>query len=90
MPPAPPEGARRGNHPTPEGERLLKSDRCRLLSVDEDVRQAAWDLFVRYDDPVFSFTDCTSFALLRAMGIDEAFTFDHRDFSAAGYVVLPA
>lgn len=34
-------------------------------------------------------TDCTSFALMRSMGIDEAFTFDRRDFQAAGFTVVP-
>ena len=55
----------------------------------EDARVAAWELFVRYADQRFSFTDCTSFALMRAIGIAEAFTFDRRDYAAAGFGVLP-
>jgi len=68
---------------------VLRRQWCRVVDVSEDTRTAAWQLFVRYADQLFSFTDCTSFALMRAMKIDEAFTFDRRDFGAAGFVVLP-
>lgn len=71
------------------GEALLASRWCRLLEVDVATRDSAWHLFVRYDDQMFSFTDCTSFALMRAFDADEAFTFDRSDFSAAGFTVLP-
>lgn len=43
----------------------------------------------RHGDQTFSFTDCASFALMRSMGIDEAFTFDRTDFLAAGFIPLP-
>ena len=71
------------------GERLLKSSWCRVLEVGEDVQTAAWELFVRYDDQVFSFTDCTSFALMRSMGLADAFTFDRSDYAAAGFTARP-
>jgi uncharacterized protein len=71
------------------GEALLRSRWCRLLDVDTSTRESAWNIFVRYDDHVFSFTDCTSFALMRAIETDEAFTFDRSDFSAAGFAVIP-
>ena len=71
------------------GEKLFASKWCRVLDVGDDTRRAAWDLFVRHDDQRFSFTDCTSFALMRSMGIDDAFTFDRTDFLAAGLVPLP-
>jgi uncharacterized protein len=71
------------------GERLFHTRWCRIVDVDEDLRRTAWDLFVRYDDQTFSFTDCTSFALMRSMGLTEAFAFDG-DFEAAGFARLPA
>jgi hypothetical protein len=71
------------------GEVLMRTHWCRVVDVSEDTRTAAWQLFVRYADQFFSFTDCTSFALMRTMKIDEAFTFDRRDFGAAGFVALP-
>jgi predicted nucleic acid-binding protein len=57
--------------------------------VSDDIRATAWQIFVRYDDQLFSFTDCTSFALMRSLGIGDAFTFDRRDYLAAGFVPLP-
>ena len=71
------------------GEALLASRWCRLLEIDVATRDAAWHLFVRYDDQEFSFTDCTSFALMRLIETEEAFTYDRSNFSAAGFRVLP-
>jgi hypothetical protein len=71
------------------GDRLWRARWCRVIDVDEPLRHAAWDLFVRYDDQTFSFTDCTSFALMRSMGLSEAFAFDG-DFDAAGFARVPA
>lgn len=72
------------------GEQLARTRWCRVLDVDGDMRVAAWQIFVRYADQVFSFTDCTSFALMHAMELTEAFTFDRSDFAAAGFTPLPA
>jgi predicted nucleic acid-binding protein len=71
------------------GQRLLASQWCRLVEVDETIRRAGWDLFVRFADQEFSFTDCTSLALMRSMHLSEAFTFDRRDFTTAGFVPRP-
>ena len=70
------------------GERLMQIRWCRIVEVSEDMRDAAWQLFVRYHDHVFSFTDCTSFALMRAMSLEEAFTFERGDFATAGLTTL--
>jgi uncharacterized protein len=71
------------------GRGILESTWCRLVEVPRETRQAAWEIFVRYADQSFSFTDCTSFATMRAMNLTEAFTFDRADFGAAGFVVRP-
>jgi predicted nucleic acid-binding protein len=70
------------------GEQLATTSWCRTLEVLEDTRAAAWQIFVRYEDQDFSFTDCTSFALMHAMGLTEACTFDRSDYRAAGFVPL--
>ena len=72
------------------GEAILGSEWCRLLDIDEDLRTSAWQVFARFDDQLFSFTDCTSFALMKQLELKEAFTFDRRDFATAGFVPLPA
>jgi predicted nucleic acid-binding protein len=72
------------------GNAILGSKWCRMLDVDEQLRASAWTIFTRYKDQEFSFTACTSFSIMRALGLDEAFTFDQRDFAAAGFSAMPA
>ncbi len=60
-----------------------------IAEIDADLRTRAWDLFVRYDDKVLSFTDCTSFALLQERSLTEVFTFDS-DFAKVGFVERPS
>jgi predicted nucleic acid-binding protein len=59
-----------------------------VVEVGKGVCQDAWEVFVRYSDKEWSFTDCTSFALMRRLGLGEVFTFDD-DFRQMGYVVQP-
>ncbi|MFQ5595362.1 MAG: type II toxin-antitoxin system VapC family toxin [Anaerolineae bacterium] len=59
------------------------------IDVDADIWDAGWDIFVRFDDQEFSFTDCTSFAIMRERAIWEAFTFDMH-FQQMGFQMWPA
>ncbi|MFQ5813329.1 MAG: type II toxin-antitoxin system VapC family toxin [Anaerolineae bacterium] len=70
------------------GEALFSSRRLWRVRIDEELEREAWALFKRYDDQTFSFTDCTSFAVMRAEKIETAFAFD-RDFLIAGFQTLP-
>ncbi|MEW6276891.1 MAG: PIN domain-containing protein [Bacillota bacterium] len=70
------------------GKRLKESKICtlvRLLPADEE---KAWELFCKYGDQDFSFTDCTSFAFMQRLEIKEAAAFDVH-FEIAGFVRLP-
>src|SRR5439155_21168973 len=44
--------------------------------------------FFRWKDKDFSFTDCTSFVVMRELGQRRALTTDH-DFSQAGFEMFP-
>ena len=44
--------------------------------------------FFRYRDKEFSFTDCTSFVVMRELKLQEVLTTDHH-FSQAGFLTLP-
>ncbi|MGH9322143.1 MAG: type II toxin-antitoxin system VapC family toxin [Vicinamibacteria bacterium] len=71
------------------GEVLKSSRLVRVVHVGARLREAAWRLFKKYDDHVFSFTDCTSFATMEQFGVQSAFSFDG-DFEEAGYSTIPS
>lgn len=59
-----------------------------VIAASSAVREAAWALFRAHGDKEFSFTDCVSFAFMKAAGVEEAFGFD-RDFLRAGFTLVP-
>lgn len=59
----------------------------RIERVTEQDERAALSLLYQFDDQDFSFTDATSFAVMRRLGIGVAFTFDD-DFGRAGFADL--
>lgn len=60
----------------------------RVHRISEDVWNEAEAIFLRYGDVRLSFTDCTSFALLRIERVDEVFGFDHH-FEMMGHILQP-
>ena len=70
------------------GEFLQKSAVVELAEVTSPVRAQAWDLFVRHADKDFSFTDCTSFVIMRELNMTNAFAFDEH-FAQMGFKVWP-
>jgi uncharacterized protein len=69
-------------------ELLAASPRIERYSVDGILEQAAEQILRQYCDQRFSYTDAVSFAVMRALGITEAFAFDPH-FATAGFVRLP-
>lgn len=66
-------------------------DESKLIEEAEigpELRGLGWEIFVSYQDKVLSFTDCTSFALMRERTMLDAFTFD-TDFQRLGFITLP-
>jgi hypothetical protein len=47
-----------------------------MLRVDAGAFREAWNLFPRYTERGLSFTDCTSMALMKMMGIEKIVSFD--------------
>jgi len=64
-------------------------DEVELLRVTADDEESAWRLFVARADKGYSFTDCTSFVLMRRLGIGTAITID-RHFAKERFTTLPA
>jgi len=65
------------------------SPRIRTVRVPRAVEEDAVRWLRRHDEREYSFVDATSFAFMRAEGIEAALAFDG-DFSAAGFVELRA
>ena len=54
----------------------LRSTRIPIVTIETVDLEAAWRIVHSFADQDFSFTDCTSFAVMERLGIDEAFAFD--------------
>jgi predicted nucleic acid-binding protein len=70
------------------GGRVKDSKLLQVQHISEEIERRAWDIFCRYDDKDFSYTDCTSFALMQLLALDTAFAFDQH-FRQFGFVCLP-
>lgn len=70
------------------GRVLLGSKATSIVRVGEKTFTAAWSLFESRKDKKWSFTDCTSFTVMKEMGFDTALALDD-DFKKAGFSTLP-
>jgi hypothetical protein len=69
-------------------EKIRKSKSIRVFWVSENIFEKALGIFKKTSGSPWSFTDCTSFALMKDLSITEAFTFDNH-FIQAGFQKLP-
>ena len=67
---------------------ILASAAITTVWIDPGHFASALDLFQSHRDKHWSFTDCTSFVVMRDLGIETAFSFD-RNFQEAGFQRLP-
>ena len=72
-----------GFHKTLEASKLVT-----VLWITERVERDAWKIFEKQGDKDYSFTDCTSFALMEDEAIRNAFAFDHH-FTQYGFPMAP-
>ncbi len=66
---------------------ILARPSVTLVWIGPEHFASALELFEQRTDKRWSFTDCTSFVVMRELGITDAFTFDH-NFEEAGFSVL--
>jgi predicted nucleic acid-binding protein len=69
------------------GERVRVARTVQIIHITPDIEEEAWRLFKQYSDKFFSFTDCTSFIVMRQLNLTEAFTNDHH-FEQMGFTIL--
>jgi len=70
------------------GEKILKDNNICLLRIDNEVFQKAWVIYRRFKDKDWSFTDCTSYVLMKNLIIDTGLSFDAH-FKQFGFISLP-
>jgi len=58
-----------------------------FIHITEHIENTAWNIFEKYSDKDFSFTDCTSFAVMNDNKINKVFTHDHH-FEQMGFEIL--
>ena len=71
------------------GQKLWNESIANLIHVTPNDEKKAWAIFVKYSDKTFSFTDCTSFALMERVGITEVFAFDDHFMQYMNFIVFP-
>lgn len=69
------------------GEEIKKSKLIEIIYINKELEEHSWELFKKYSDKYFSFTDCTSFVIMQRLGIQKAFTSDHH-FEQIGFIKL--
>lgn len=67
---------------------LYESEILDILRPGETEELKATKLLAKYSDQEVSFTDCTSFVLMKDRGIHRVFSFD-RHFDLSGFTRIP-
>lgn len=62
---------------------------AQIARIEEQDFLQAWELFRRYDDKAWSFTDCTSRVIMERLGIQRAFAFDDHFRQFGTVTVVP-
>ena len=64
------------------------SSRVRFEAIDAERAENAREIFFRYGDKDFSFTDCTSFVVMKELRLDQVLSTDGH-FRQMGFDLLP-
>jgi predicted nucleic acid-binding protein len=70
------------------GRAILDDPNIEILRVDEELFNQAWEVFQSFGDKSWSFTDCTSYVLMKKLNIEIGISFDG-DFNQFGVRVIP-
>ena len=71
------------------GTQFFSSALATIYYLTEDDLRASWQIFARYADKEWSFTDCTSKLVMEKLGITEAFAFDQHFRQFGTVAVVP-
>ena len=71
------------------GNQFFGGSLATIYYLTEDDIRASWQVFRRYADKDWSFTDCTSKFVMEKLGITEAFAFDQHFRQFGTVTVVP-
>ena len=71
------------------GQQFFGGSFATIYYLTEDDIRAAWQVFSRYADKDWSFTDCTSKVVMEKLSITEAFAFDQHLRQFGTVTVVP-
>ncbi|SHE83703.1 Predicted nucleic acid-binding protein, contains PIN domain [Desulfofundulus australicus DSM 11792] len=69
--------ARLGRHAAQTFWQMLRETGTPVIALEQPDLEAAWQIMHAFPDQDFSFTDCTTFAVMERLRIEQVFTFDH-------------
>ena len=58
------------------GRKILEDERIDLLQIDTEIFDKAWLVYQSFKDKQWSFTDCTSYVLMKNLSIHTGASFD--------------
>ncbi|MFN4856075.1 MAG: type II toxin-antitoxin system VapC family toxin [Pseudanabaena sp.] len=68
---------------------MVASQVLEIVWIDDSIANRSWQIFTKFNvDKEWSFTDCTSYAVMKQLNIAEAFILDHH-FAQMGFVKQP-
>ena len=70
------------------GQRLRSSQFCQFVHLTPQDEASTWQIFTQYLDKDWSYTDCSSLAVMRRLDIEQALATDHH-FRQMGITVVP-
>lgn len=66
---------------------LRETEHTEIISIDSEIFEKGLKLFGKYKDKEWRLVDCSSFVVMREMGLSHALTSD-RHFEQAGFTIL--
>jgi hypothetical protein len=64
---------------------MVEGGLVKLVRINEAHEKEAWQIFEKFSGQDFSYVDCPSFALMKSLALQEAFTNDHH-FRVWGFI----
>jgi predicted nucleic acid-binding protein len=75
-------------HAVAECSKLMNDPMVGLVHVTPNLFKKSWEVFASMTDKEWSFTDCTSYVVMKELRIGEAASFD-KHFRQFGFTCLP-